>query len=107
MMESSVHPSIRLSLAALFALVLGAPAPTPLGQSNTWLTTAPAKMAHPGTGGTGHPTTALFAEEAQVTVNPIPPRGAAPALKDIIGDHVDLFFAPRQWVLQGVTAGQM
>jgi tripartite-type tricarboxylate transporter receptor subunit TctC len=69
--------------------------------------TTPAKMAHPGTGSTGHLTTALFAQEAKVTVDHIPYRGAAPALQDIAGDHVDLFFATPQSVLQAVSAGQM
>ncbi len=78
-----------------------------LGELIAWMKTTPAKMAHPGTGSTGHLTTALFAQEAKVTVDHIPYRGAAPALQDIIGDHVDLFFATPQSVLQAVTAGQM
>jgi tripartite-type tricarboxylate transporter receptor subunit TctC len=82
-------------------------APNTLGELIAWMKTTPAKMAHPGTGSTGHLTTALFAQEAKVTVDHIPYRGAAPALQDIIGDHVDLFFATPQSVLQAVTAGQM
>jgi len=82
-------------------------APNTLGELIAWMKTKPAKMAHPGTGSTGHLTTALFAQEAKVTVDHIPYRGAAPALQDIAGDHVDLFFATPQSVLQGVMAGQM
>ncbi len=82
-------------------------APNTLGELIAWMKTTPAKMAHPGTGSTGHLTTALFAQEAKVTVDHIPYRGAAPALQDVIGDHVDLFFATPQSVLQAVTAGQM
>ena len=81
--------------------------PNTLGQLIAWMKTTPAKMAHPGTGSTGHLTTALFAQEAKVTVDHIPYRGAAPALQDIAGDHVDLFFATPQSVLQAVSAGQM
>jgi tripartite-type tricarboxylate transporter receptor subunit TctC len=81
--------------------------PNTLGELIAWMKTTPAKMAHPGTGSTGHLTTALFAQEAKVTVDHIPYRGAAPALQDVIGDHVDLFFATPQSVLQAVTAGQM
>src|SRR6266704_715183 len=65
------------------------------------------KMAHPGVGATGHLATSLFAQEAHVTVDHIPYRGAAPALQDIAGGHVDLFFATPQSVLQQVASGQM
>ena len=65
------------------------------------------KMAHPGIGATGHLATSLFAQEAKVTVDHIPYRGAAPALQDIAGGHVDLFFATPQSVVQQVAAGQM
>ena len=82
-------------------------APNTLGELIAWMRTTPAKMAHPGTGSTGHLTTSLFAQEAKATVDHIPYRGAAPALQDIIGDHVDLFFATPQSVLQAVKAGQM
>jgi tripartite-type tricarboxylate transporter receptor subunit TctC len=69
-----------------------------------WMKSTPAKMAHPGTGSTGHLTTALFAQALGVTVDHIPYRGAAPALQDIIGGHVDLFFATPQQVLETVRA---
>jgi len=69
--------------------------------------TAPLKMAHPGTGSTGHLTTALFAQEARVAIDHIPYRGAAPALQDVIGDHIDLFFATPQSVVEAVPAGQV
>jgi len=66
-----------------------------------------AKMAHPGVGSTGHLATALFSQQAKVTVNPIPYRGAAPALTDVAGGHVDLFFATPQSVVQQVAAGRI
>jgi tripartite-type tricarboxylate transporter receptor subunit TctC len=65
------------------------------------------KMAHPGIGATGHLATSLLAQEAHVTVDQIPYRGAAPALQDIAGGHVDLFFATPQSVVQQVAAGEM
>ena len=37
----------------------------------------------------------------------VPYRGAAPALQDITGGHVDLFFATPQSVVQTVAGGQM
>ena len=68
---------------------------------------SPVRMAHPGTGSTGHLATSLLAQEAKVEVVGVPYRGAAPALQDIMGGHVDLFFATPQSVVQSVAAGQM
>jgi tripartite-type tricarboxylate transporter receptor subunit TctC len=64
-------------------------------------------MAHPGTGSTGHLATSLLAQEAKVDVVHVPYRGAAPALQDIAGGHVDLFFATPQSVVQGLAEKQM
>jgi tripartite-type tricarboxylate transporter receptor subunit TctC len=72
-----------------------------------WMKTTPARIAHPGTGSTGHLTTTLFAQEAKVTVNHIPYRGSAPALQDLTGGHIDLNFATPQAVVQAVRAGQL
>ena len=56
------------------------------------------KAATPGVGATGHLATSLLAQEAKIKVDQIPYRGAAPALQDIAGGHVDLFFAtPQSW----------
>jgi tripartite-type tricarboxylate transporter receptor subunit TctC len=82
-------------------------APSTLGELVALMKTTPLKMAHPGTGSTGHLATSLFAQEAKVDVVHVPYRGAAPALQDIAGDHVDLFFATPQSVVQQVSAGQM
>src|SRR3569832_1698212 len=49
----------------------------------------------------------LLAQEAGVKVDMIPYRGAAPALNDIIGSHVDLFFATPQSIIQQVNAHNM
>lgn len=72
-----------------------------------WMKTNVPKMSHPGTGSTGHLATTLFAQEAKVQADHIPYRGAAPALQDVIGGHVDLFFATPQSVVEQVAAGQM
>jgi tripartite-type tricarboxylate transporter receptor subunit TctC len=81
--------------------------PNTLKELIAYMKTKVVKMAHPGVGATGHLATSLFAQEAQVTVDHIPYRGAAPALQDIAGGHVDLFFATPQSVMQQVTTGQM
>lgn len=65
------------------------------------------RVAIPGYGATGHLATSLFAQEAKVTIDQIPYRGAAPALTDVMGGHVDLFFGTPQSVAQQVAAGQM
>jgi len=65
------------------------------------------KAATPGIGSTGHLATSLLAQEAEVQIDLIPYRGAAPALQDILGGHVDLFFATPQSVVPQVKAGEM
>jgi tripartite-type tricarboxylate transporter receptor subunit TctC len=81
--------------------------PNTLAELVAFMRSKPAKMAHPGVGSTGHLATSLFAQEAKVTVDHIPYRGAAPALQDISGGHIDLFFATPQSVVQQVASGQM
>jgi len=61
------------------------------------------KAAIPGYGTTGHLATSLFAQEAGVSLDQIPYRGAAPAMTDLLGGQVDLFFATPQSVLQQVA----
>ena len=73
--------------------------PNTLRELIAYMKTTQVKMAHPGTGSTGHLATSLFAQEAKVTVVHVPYRGAAPALQDIAGGHVDLFFATPQSVV--------
>jgi tripartite-type tricarboxylate transporter receptor subunit TctC len=65
------------------------------------------KAATPGVGATGHLATSLLAQEAKVKIDLIPYRGAAPALQDVTGGHVDLFFATPQSVVQQIKAGQL
>jgi tripartite-type tricarboxylate transporter receptor subunit TctC len=81
--------------------------PNSLKELISYMKTHTVKMAHPGAGATGHLATSLVAQEANVTVDHIPYRGAAPALQDIAGGHVDLFFATPQSVVQQVAGGQM
>jgi tripartite-type tricarboxylate transporter receptor subunit TctC len=65
------------------------------------------KAAIPGYGATGHLATTLFAQEAKVQIDQIPYRGAAPAITDLLGGHVDLFFATPQSVVQQVATGKL
>jgi tripartite-type tricarboxylate transporter receptor subunit TctC len=65
------------------------------------------KAAIPGYGATGHLATALFAQETKVKLDEIPYRGAAPAITDLLGSQVDLFFATPQSVVQLVNTGKL
>jgi tripartite-type tricarboxylate transporter receptor subunit TctC len=65
------------------------------------------KAALPGYGATGHLATALVAQEAGVTIDQIPYRGAAPAMTDLMGGHVDLFFGTPQSVVPQVKSGEL
>lgn len=65
------------------------------------------KAATPGVGATGHLATSLLAQEAKVPVDLIPYRGAAPALQDILGGHVDIFFATPQQVVPQIKSGDI
>lgn len=65
------------------------------------------KAATPGVGATGHLATSLLAQEAKVQIDLIPYRGAAPALQDVLGGHVDIFFATPQQVVQQVKTGDV
>jgi tripartite-type tricarboxylate transporter receptor subunit TctC len=65
------------------------------------------RVAIQGYGTTAHMATSLFAQEARVAIDQIPYRGAAPALTDLLGGHVDLCFATPQSVVQQVAVGQM
>ncbi|HEY2527883.1 MAG TPA: tripartite tricarboxylate transporter substrate binding protein [Xanthobacteraceae bacterium] len=65
------------------------------------------KAAIPGYGTTGHLATTLFAQEAGARIDQIPYRGAAPAITDLLGGQVDLFFATPQSVVQLVATGKL
>jgi tripartite-type tricarboxylate transporter receptor subunit TctC len=65
------------------------------------------KVAIPGYGTTGHLATNLFAQQAGVAIDQIPYRGAAPAVTDLLGGQVDLFFATPQSVVQQVATGAL
>src|SRR6185437_13463602 len=74
-----------------------------------WMKAAqpPAKMGHPGVGSTGHLATFLLAQALGVKVDHIPYRGAAPMLQDLLGGHIDLFFATPQQVVGLFASGKV
>jgi tripartite-type tricarboxylate transporter receptor subunit TctC len=62
----------------------------------------PAKFAIAGLGTTGHMTTVQLLKALGVEADIVPYRGAAPAMQDILGEHVDLYFAAPQSLVQAV-----
>jgi tripartite-type tricarboxylate transporter receptor subunit TctC len=71
--------------------------------------------AHPGklsyaSSGTGNPSHlhgAMLASIAQIDIFHVPHRGGGPALNDLVGGHVDIFFNPIPAMLPLVKAGRV
>jgi tripartite-type tricarboxylate transporter receptor subunit TctC len=105
--EKDLKPIIFINNNPLVLVGRNTLEPNTLPELIGYMKTHVAKMAHPGVGSTGHLATTLFAQEAKVVVDHIPYRGAAPAMQDMIGGHVDLFFAAPQSAVQQVAAGQV
>ncbi len=82
-------------------------APNTLAELIALMKTQRLKAAIPGYGATGHLATTLFAQEAKVQLDQIPYRGATPAMTDLLGGHVDLFFGTPQSVVQQVATGRL
>ncbi len=65
------------------------------------------KEALPGFGTTGHLTSRLFAQETGLKFDEIPYRGGAPAVTDLLGDHVDFMIGTPQQLMPLVKAGKL
>jgi tripartite-type tricarboxylate transporter receptor subunit TctC len=65
------------------------------------------RNALPGVGTAAHLTMSLFTQAAHVSVDHIPYRGAAPAMTDVLGEHVDLLMATPQSIVPQAAAGQL
>jgi tripartite-type tricarboxylate transporter receptor subunit TctC len=70
---------------------------------------APGKLnfASTGTGTSTHLAAMLFASMAGVTLTAIPYKGVAPAVTDLLGEHVDLMFCPTASVTGLVHEGKL
>jgi tripartite-type tricarboxylate transporter receptor subunit TctC len=70
---------------------------------------APGKLdfASTGTGTSTHLAAALFATMAGVALTAIPYKGVAPAVTDLLGEHVDLMFCPTASVVGLVHEGKL
>ncbi len=70
---------------------------------------APGKLdfASTGTGTSTHLAAALFGTMAGVALTAIPYKGVAPAITDLLGEHVDLMFCPTASVVGLVHEGKL
>ncbi|HET7363782.1 MAG TPA: tripartite tricarboxylate transporter substrate binding protein [Burkholderiales bacterium] len=82
-------------------------APSTLSELVAYMRKNSLNFAHPGAGTTGYITTALFLQQAKLDALLVPYRGAAPALQDMVGNHVDLFFTTPQAVISLIGAGKL
>lgn len=65
----------------------------------------PLKYSSPGIGNGGHLGMEMLKQEANIDLTHIPYTGAAPALNDMIGGHVDAYFASAAAILPHANAG--
>ena len=87
-------PLARLALAPSFVVV---PANSPFQTMNDLVTAArsrPVSMASQSTGSGGHLVIELMKKQGQLNLTHVPYRGSAPALNDLVGGQVEVFFDP-------------
>jgi tripartite-type tricarboxylate transporter receptor subunit TctC len=89
-----VHPTMPVkSLKELIALARAKP-----GAIN---------YASTGNGTTPHLTTELFRQVAKIDITHVPYKGSNPALTDLLGGHVDMFFCNMLSATPHVTSGRL
>lgn len=64
-------------------------------------------VASPGNGTVGHLTSEIFMRAAGIKLLHVPYKGASPALNDLLGGQVDIYFATAQSVAEHVKAGKV
>jgi len=67
----------------------------------------PARFGHPGMGTFGHLQTTLLVRAMSPEANMIPYRGAAPAVNDLLGGHIDIVQASAATVAPHIRAGRL
>jgi tripartite-type tricarboxylate transporter receptor subunit TctC len=88
-----VHPSNPAKDAAEFAANAKTGAPVPIGSA--------------GIGGTTHISIELFAQATGAQLLHVPYKGAAPAITDVLGNHVHGFFGDLPGVISYIRAGKL
>jgi len=64
-------------------------------------------FASPGVGTTPHLAGETFSQEAGISITHVPYRGGAPALNDLLGGHVDLYFEAPATIVSQIQAGTL
>ena len=69
----------------------------------------PGKLRYgsPGAGGSPHMASVVFGQMANIDIVHVPYKGAAPALTDLMGGHIDFAFSDPLLTLQHVRAGRV
>lgn len=101
-----------IALAAVVPLGLVAPEKTPYSTVAEMLADAKKApngltFASSGIGTPGHFAAELLKLKTKANLTHVPYKGAGPALNDILGGHVDLFFSGLPAAVQSVRAGRM
>ncbi len=63
--------------------------------------------AHSGKGGPSHIVAELFNQGTGAKLRAVPYKGSGPAVTDLLGSHVDLFFGPPSVLTQHILAGKL
>ncbi|OYY12896.1 MAG: hypothetical protein B7Y70_03900 [Rhizobiales bacterium 35-68-8] len=103
---------LPIAIAAVVPLGLVAPEKAPYSTVPEMLEAAKASssgltFASSGIGTPSHFATDLLKLKTKANFTNVPYKGAGPALNDILGGHVDLFFSGLPAALQSVRAGRM
>jgi tripartite-type tricarboxylate transporter receptor subunit TctC len=89
-----VHPSMPVrSLADFIALARGKPGIINYASTGNW--TSP------------HLTAELFRREAKIEITHVPYKGSAPALTDLLGGNIDMFFCNMLSAMPHVASGRL
>jgi tripartite-type tricarboxylate transporter receptor subunit TctC len=90
----AVHPSVAATTVAEFIA---------LAKANPGRIT----MASGGTGTPGHVSGEMFKMQAGVNLVHVPYRGAAPALSDLLGGQVQVYFTPMSAAVEYIRSGRL
>jgi tripartite-type tricarboxylate transporter receptor subunit TctC len=105
--EKDLTPVILINKDPLVLVGRNSLAPKNLAELLALMKTQTLKAAIPGYGTTSHLATTLLAQQANVTIDQIPYRGATPAVTDLLGGHVDLLIIAPQAIVPQVKAGKL
>jgi tripartite-type tricarboxylate transporter receptor subunit TctC len=101
---------VSLVAASPFTLVINTEVPVNnLSQLIELIKKSPGKITYgsSGTGGAPHLAGELFTNMAQLNAVHVPYKGLAPAINDLLGNHVNMLFADTGLVVQQISVGKL